>query len=135
MKLFKWDKDGGKDSPVDGLYVVEIKNLFSIVLLKFNDGMREDFHSHAFTALSWTLKGCMYEERLTSTGSTYNNFPASWKPKFTPRNLMHRVRSIGKTWVLTFRGPWNKTWQEYDPIENKFTTLSHGRKVVSETYL
>jgi len=56
------------------------------------------------------------------------DFPASWKPKWTPRTLLHRVKSIGTTLVLTFRGPWDKTWQEYNPETDKFTLLGWGRK-------
>lgn len=138
MKIFKWGKDGGPNSNVDGLFVIEIKSLFSIVLLKFNPGVREAFHSHAFDALSWTLKGEMIEEELIGfsegqhgfIGSTFHAFPPSFKPKYTPKERMHRVESEGTTWVLTIRGPWQDTWKEFRLPEKKLITLTHGRKEI-----
>lgn len=50
-------KDGGPESPVDAYFLVELKGLFSIALLKFNKGCREAFHSHAFDAWTWFLSG------------------------------------------------------------------------------
>ena len=37
MRFMNWEKDGGYESTVTGLYIVEIKKLFSIVLLKFDE--------------------------------------------------------------------------------------------------
>jgi len=47
MRLFQKAKDGGPESPVDGYFLIEIKSLFSIALLKFNNGGRENYHTHA----------------------------------------------------------------------------------------
>jgi hypothetical protein len=60
MRFFHHGKDGGPESPVEGYWLFEIKWLCSIVLLKFNDGGREAYHSHAFNALSWLLKGDLH---------------------------------------------------------------------------
>ena len=56
MKLFSKCKDGGKESPVDGYFLIECKGLFSVALLKFNKGGREAYHTHAFDAYTWFLK-------------------------------------------------------------------------------
>lgn len=128
MRLLEWAKDGGKDSHVDGFFLIEVKSLFSVVLLKFGSGSREAYHSHAFPALSWVLKGYMNEHSLDGT---IRRFEPSLKPKWTPRKKFHRVLSDGNTWVLTFRGPWVNKWREFIPATNKFITLTHGRKVVS----
>ena len=53
----------------------------------------------------------------------------SWKPKFTARNHAHRVDAKEVTYALSFRGPWGKTWQEWE--DGVTTTFTHGRKVVS----
>ena len=45
----------------------------------------------------------------------------------TRRDTFHKVDSVGTTWVISFRGPWSKTWQEYLPKENKEVTLASGR--------
>ena len=57
MKLFHKSHDGGKNSGVTGYWLIEWKSGFSIVVLRFSKGTREAFHSHAFNALTWWLKG------------------------------------------------------------------------------
>jgi hypothetical protein len=133
MKFWKHGKDGGQYSTVDGYWLIEIKWLFSIALLRFGHGSRESFHSHAFNCISWVFgPGQLREEHLTTIG-TENRVQyhrRSFWPVITRRSTFHRVFSIGTTWVLTFRGPWSKTWREHDPRTGANTTLTHGRKVV-----
>ena len=129
MKLFKVMKDGGPKSHVTGFFLVEIKSLFSIALLRFDHGTREAFHSHAFNAVTLWLSGVV-REHLYAGGSR------EWTPgqlKYTARGCFHKVETLTKaSWALSFRGPWNPTWKEYLPEENKFVTLTHGRKIVNE---
>jgi len=132
MKFLTFGKDGGADSPVDGLFLIEIKSLFSIVLLKFNKGSREVYHSHAFNAISWFLKGNITEHCLNmSTGEqTKKTWRGLSKLKYTPRNHLHLVEAHENTYCITFRGAWAKTWFEYSEKENKLITLTHGRKEI-----
>lgn len=125
MKILSWGKDGGKDSTVSGLWFIEVKRLFSIVLLRFDNGSRDAFHSHAFNAISWVLSGKLREENAWKTPKEYS---PSLLPVLTYKDTFHRVESVGRTWVLSFRGPWAKTWKEYLPQESRFVTLTHGRK-------
>ena len=127
MKLFRVAKDGGPSSTVMGYWLVEAKTLLSVVLLKFNPGTREKYHGHAFNSVSWYLRGAGLEEEYPD--GTRKLYRPSWRPIFTGRNLVHRVRSIGTNWVLNFRGPWAKEWPEYDDLGNN-TILTHGRRVV-----
>lgn len=123
MKL--WRKDGGQDSNVWGLYLPEIKKLFSVVLLRFQGACRESFHDHAFNSIAWVLKGELIEECLNGQIKVYT--PSLW-PFFVSRHRFHRVSSNSTSWVLNLRGPWLNTWHEY--IGGKFITLTHGRQVV-----
>jgi hypothetical protein len=128
MKLFEWSKDGGPDSHVDGFFIVEIKPLFSIVLLHFGKGSREAYHSHAFNAFTIWLSGAVIEHFPSLA------LPLPWsagQTKYTPRNLMHKVEGVENAWALSFRGPWKNTWKEYLPEENKYVTLTHGRQIVT----
>lgn len=127
MKFLKKLKDGGPESRVTGYFLVEIKSLFSIVLLKFEDGSRDAYHSHAFNAVSWLLSGELREMNIH--GYRITRYWPSFKPILTPREMFHKVTSIGTSWVLSFRGPWSETWQEYVPDKGD-VTLTHGRKVV-----
>lgn len=128
MKVFSWCKDGGLDSTVSGLFVIEIKSLFSIVLLRFSDGSREAYHSHAFNCWSWVLCGKLIENHLSGQ---INPLPRTWRERLlgfgTYRTTYHKVVSVGTTWVLSFRGPWIGHWDEYLETEHRSRTLTYGR--------
>lgn len=128
MRFFSKAKDGGPKSTVTGYWLVELKRFFSIVLLKFEDGSRDEYHDHAFNSINWVLSGRVDEEFTDpSLNLTYR---PSLRPVKTQRTRMHRVRSRGTTWVFSIRGPWSKTWTEYDPKTKEYVTLTNGRKVV-----
>lgn len=135
MKLFKWMKDGGPESRVFGFFLVEIKKLFSIVLLRFDNGSRDAFHSHAFNSISWLIRGELLEFRILSWDKIKQVKITKYLPSFnliiTTRDNLHRVESYGITWVLTFRGPWSNTWQEFLPETEEIITLTNGRKIVN----
>ena len=58
MRLLSWRKDGGPKSNVTGFFIIEIKCLFSIVLLRVKGGAAErNFHTHAFNAWTMLLMG------------------------------------------------------------------------------
>lgn len=136
MKLFSSGKDGGYESTVWGFWFLEIKRLCSIVLLCFEDGTREAYHNHAFNTVSWVLKGRLEEHVLDSSwdgapcGPT-NVYTPSFRPVITRRTTFHQVRSKGRTWVISFRGPWAQQWQEFIPAEQRFVTLTNGRREIS----
>lgn len=133
MKFLQSGKDGGPESPVTGYWLVEIKSLFSVVLLHFDKGGREAFHSHAFNAVTLWLKGRVYEHVFnTATKQTETRGWQTGQLKFTRRAHMHKVSTPKGAWALSLRGPWSNTWQEYSPRLQKLTTLTNGRKVVSE---
>jgi hypothetical protein len=127
MKIFHKGKDGGPDSTVTGYWLIEIKWLFSIALLRFDNGTREEYHSHAFNCISWVLRGLLREEHIDGNIETHT--PGA-PPVITKRSTFHRVRSEGTTWVLTFRGPWAKRWEEFNPNTGEFTILKDHRVVV-----
>lgn len=127
MKFMQFTKDGGPESHVTGFFFIEIKSLFSVVLLQFKRGTREAFHSHAFNALTLWLEAMVYEEFPNGTSKYWHGLQL----KKTPRGLMHRVRALVNSYAISFRGPWKDTWEEYLPEENKTIVLTHGRKVVA----
>ena len=125
MKLFSRMKDGGEESLVWGYWLIEIKSLFSIVLLRFENGSREAYHNHAFNCFSWILWGHLIEYILDGPVISRGT---SLLPFGTYRTTFHKVESVGRTWVLSFRGPWSNTWKEN--IDGEEITLTHGRVVV-----
>lgn len=133
MKFFKKMKDGGAESTVTGYWLVEIKHLFSIVLVKFEGRSRQAYHSHAFHCINWLLKGQLIEDRMWHHNIIQINtqehlYKPSWKPFFIFRNDMHKVDSEGTSWVLSIRGPWAKYWHEWLPSENRYRRLTWGRQ-------
>jgi hypothetical protein len=128
MKLFQFGTDGGKDSGVTGFWFCEFKNFFSVALLHFKKGTRENYHSHAFNAYSFFLKGKVEEQHL-------NEDPIIWTPslypKYTPRSTFHRLNALEDTYCLTFRGAWSKTWFEYNPETKEYIELTNGREIVN----
>jgi hypothetical protein len=130
MKILFKGKDGGKDSFVTGYWLIESKMLGSIVLLCFDKGSHEAFHTHAFNAISWVLTGELRE--VIKDGLETNSLTPSFKPVYTSRERFHRVFGIAdKTWAISFRGPWKNTWKEYLPISQKDIILTHGRKQIN----
>lgn len=132
MKFLSVAKDGGPESRVTGYWLIELKWLFSIVLLRFDNGSREMFHSHAFNSVSWILnrEGELHECHLRESrrrGGSFITYFRSWRPIWTYRTTFHQVYSIGTTWVLSFRGPWHRAWREYHPLRHEYTTLTNGR--------
>lgn len=128
MKLFFKAKDGGSESKVTGYWLIESKRFFSIVLLRFDRGSREAYHNHAFNAWSWVLSGHLLEQVKEGMCEDYYQ---DVFPIYTPKNRFHKVSGIAdKTWVLSFRGPWDKTWKEYLPEQDKEITLTDGRVIV-----
>lgn len=127
MRLLEIAKDGGPKSTVTGYWLVELKKLFSVVLLKFSDGSRDEYHDHAFNSLNWIVKGKVIEH---CTDFSQHYYIPSLKPIITSRNRFHRVVSEGTTWVFSIRGPWTSTWREFNPNTGKISTLTHGRKIV-----
>jgi hypothetical protein len=127
MKLLTKSKDGGPESTVTGYFLIEWKALFSIVLLRFDRGSRDAYHSHAFNCVSWVLSGALGERHYE--GDTEFHWP-SFKPIVTRRSTYHKVVGLfDTTWVLSVRGPWAKTWRESTPAEGE-CTLTSGRKKV-----
>jgi len=127
-RIFYTKPDGGNDSGVTGYFLIEWKILFSIGVLKFNQGSREAYHSHAFNAFTWWICGRAVEQRIEEDGIYIKWYERSWKPKYTPRENLHRVYVYWTSWAFTIRGPWEDTWKEYKGgVE---TTLTHGRKIV-----
>lgn len=135
MKFLEKCKDGGSKSNVDAYFVCEIKNLFSIAFLKFNKGAREEYHSHAFNARTWFLKGELFENEIINGGIVEKQYKRSILPKLTPISNLHRVVAKEDSWCFTIRGKWVDTWFEVSNDLKTKTTFTHGRKVIkTESY-
>lgn len=129
MRFFEKAKDGGCESPVDAYFLCEIKPVFSIALLKFNKGSRENYHTHAFDAWTWFICGELAEQDVN--GNMYE-YKRSLLPKVTLRSKNHRVIAARDSWCFTLRGRWLSTWTEYNEDRDKTITLTNGRDIIGE---
>jgi hypothetical protein len=55
-------------------------------------------------------------------------------PKLTKRNNLHRVSSNKTSWCLSIRGPWAKTWVEYNEETNTVIRLTNGRIIITDKW-
>lgn len=129
MRMMFGRKDGGPESHVYA-YGLEVKSLFSVLVLRFEDGTRPAFHSHAFNSLSWLLHGRLHETLRSFDYNEANEevgyYTPSLRPIFTMRETYHQVRSMGRSWVLSFRGPWHDSW--FEVSKGRERKLTHGRQ-------
>jgi hypothetical protein len=126
VKFLSVSKDGGPESSVWAYWLFEAKALASVALLRFVGASREAYHSHAFDCVSWIIRGELREQHLD--GALVSHKP-SLRPVITRRATFHKVDSVGTTWVLTFRGPWARTWLEFLPASGEVVRLANGRRV------
>jgi len=125
MKILWGHKDGGPDSLV-WCWGIEIKNLFSILLLKFEQNSRPAFHTHAFNSFSLLLKGGLHEIMLNKEEKIFKRYSFI----STYKNTFHQVKGLAKSnWVLTLRGRWDKEWKELN--EHGLQTLTNKRVVLN----
>lgn len=129
LNILKVTKDGGPESTVWAYWLIELKRFFSVALLRFEDGSRDAYHSHAFDCVSWVLAGELTEIRIAGPAAGVYVHRPSWRPLVTRRTHLHKVLSRGRTWVLTFRGPWAPTWTER--VGGEEVTLASGRERVA----
>jgi len=117
-------KDGGEESTVWGWFV-EAKRLATVALLRFEDGSREAYHSHAFDCVSVLLEGELHEHHLFGGVFVYRA-PCVF---VTRKNTFHKVVSVGRSYVATVRGPWADEWLEWTEAQG-FQVLTNGREAV-----
>lgn len=128
MRILSVTKDGGEESTVWAYWLIEIKSLFSIALLCFENGSRDAYHTHAFNSISWLLWGHL-EEEIADAYEVSAIYSPGIRPIYTRRETFHKVTSYGRSWVLTFRGPWVDSWRER--VGGQSLLLTNGRKVLS----
>lgn len=111
--------------------VFECKWLFSIIFYRWNTVDQIRFHTHAFAAYAFLLRGWYRESVMVDSVVEARTVDQTFKPRFLPKNYCH---SIGyakpNTVTMVIAGPWQKTWKEYFPDTKKWVTYGWGRKVI-----
>lgn len=137
MKIVFWKRKtiGLGAQNVTELTILEYKKLFSIKLFKFHktDGKQDRFHTHAFNAYSFLLKGNYIEEVLD--GDVIKKLPRNRsRVLFIPKDSFHRITKSTNCTTILITGPWGKTFKELTDVGGgmyKETECGEGRKVLS----
>jgi hypothetical protein len=131
------------DGHITQYTIFESKYLFSIILYNWKTIRQNRFHSHAFSALAFLLRG-QYEEETYSKGVIKKKVVNQWlKPRFLPQHYCHRIlKADPHTWTLVLVGPWSKYWYEFfdnakevnaeDKYYECWVKYTWGRKVISK---
>lgn len=104
--------DLGEQS-VTELTILEYKKWFSIKLFNFHksEGVQDRFHTHAFNAYSFLLKGDYIEEVLEDN-KIVKCLRSRSKVLFIPKDSYHRITRSKGCVTLLVTGPWGETFKE-----------------------
>jgi hypothetical protein len=98
---------------VSELTILEWKKLFSLKLFHFHKtaGKQDRFHTHAFNAVSFLLKG-NYTEEVVKDGRVVALPRNRSRLIFIPKNEYHRVTKGEGCYTLLLTGPWGAEFKE-----------------------
>lgn len=108
--------DLGEQS-VTELTILEYKKWFSIKLFNFHksEGVQDRFHTHAFNAYSFLLKGD-YTEEVLEDNKIVKCLRSRSKALFIPKDSYHRITRSKGCITLLVTGPWGDTFKELRKI-------------------
>lgn len=107
----------------------ESKKWFGIILYHWKTIKQNRFHSHAFPAYAFLLRGSYTEEVIENGVILYKNVNNRFKRRYIPRNYIHRIlKAEPKTWTLVFTRKWVEFWYEYFPENKTWAKYTWGRK-------
>lgn len=130
-KLFHWDNTSLGVGSIKRFTIIEIKYLGGIIVNIFNTRNQDRFHSHAFNAWSWMIKGHYYEDVIVDGKEIVTK--KIEKSRYIPRNHIHKItKSSHNAMSITFEGPWESVWNEYFD-DGRIKTYSWGRKVIFDS--
>jgi len=133
MILFKKKRVELGKGHINAYVLFESKHLFSIILYNWKTIEQNRFHTHAFSAIAFLLKGGYVEEKIIDRKIVINNVNNKFIPRYLPKNYCHRIlKAEPKTWTIIFVGPWIKYWYEYFQDSKKWIRYTWGRKKISE---
>lgn len=129
MKVFKKKEVALGKGSVTQYTVFEHKRFGSLIFYKWHTIDQIRFHTHAFKAVAFLLKG-WYWEKVLFNGIEMTNFVnVPWIPRFLPRNYCHAIQNAKPgTMTMVITGPWQDNWFEYFPDTKKWVKYGWGRK-------
>lgn len=129
-KILHYDRTALGVGNIRRFTIFEIKYLGGVIINCFNTENQDRFHSHAFHALSWMIRGYYYEDVIINDRIVSKKIV---KSRFIPKNYVHKItKSSVNAISVTFEGPWGPNWSEY--FDNgRIKTYAWGRKIVGDS--
>jgi hypothetical protein len=131
--IFRKKKVALGEGHVEQFIIFENKHLFSIILYKWFTIDQIRFHTHAFSAVAFLLKGWYWEKILFKDIEMPNFVNVPFLPRFLPKNYCHAIQQAKPgTRTLVITGPWQKHWYEYFPDTKTWVKYHWGREKVEK---
>jgi hypothetical protein len=113
--------------------IFENKSFGGIWIYNWKTILQNRFHTHAFKAYAFLLRGG-YIEEVIEDGKILTRSVSRWmRPRYLPKNYCHRIlRAEPNTWTIVFFGKWVPNWWEYFKNTNTWVKYSWGRIVVDK---
>lgn len=130
-KILHYDKTSLGIGNIKRFTIIEFKLIGGIIINIFNTKDQDRFHSHAFNAYSWMIKGYYDEEFIDDCGN--HTFQTIIKSRFIPKEYIHKIRESSKNCIsVTLEGPWDNKWLEiFD--NGRVKAYNWGRKVIFDS--
>ena len=114
--------------------IFENKHFLSLIFYRWNTIDQVRFHTHAFGAVAFLLRG-WYWEKVLYNGIEMTNFVnIPFYPRVLPRNYTHAIGNAKPgTMTMVITGPWQKYWYEFFPDTQLWVKYTWGRKIVEKT--
>jgi hypothetical protein len=129
-KILHFDKTSIGIGDIKRFTIIELKYIGGIIINKFNTTNQDRFHSHAFFAFSWMIRGWYNEDIIKDNKIISKKIT---KSRIIPKNHIHKIKDSSKDAIsVTFEGPWGNTWSEfYD--DGRVKVYSWGRRVLFDS--
>jgi hypothetical protein len=129
LRAWEWVRVVFGTGHLDRFVLFEIKYLFAIYYNVWNVIEHDRFHTHAFPAISFGIKGQYYEQQIKDGIIVKRLYKAPWF-RFISRNNNHRMLNSSKNAIsITIAGPWDCMWSETF-LDGTKRILTWGKNVV-----
>jgi len=133
--FFKKSEVALGEGSVTQYIVFENKHFLSLIFYRWNTIDQVRFHTHAFGAVAFLLKGWYWEKVMFNDIEMTNFVNVPLVPRYLPKNYCHAVGNAKPgTLTMVIAGPWQKTWKEYFPDTKSWVTYTWGRVPLRKQY-
>lgn len=127
-KLLHLDKVTLGTGTITRFTLVELKFIGGIILNIFNTTTQDRFHTHAFPALSFMLKG-FYNENILHPNGKIEKRKIIPGIRYIPTYCNHQILDSSRNAIsITIMGPWGYSWSETNAEKLNTRIYTWGRR-------